>query len=131
MNFGNNITIRRLFEDERPASLKALMDRTLPLSSMAMQKVGDRYEHVGQADFSHLKYLMICGCSFGYEQSDRCSAVSFAADDTRFPAEILCNCRLCGGNVRCNSGRSFHQNRKRIAARAMQSRDRENDLCCI
>ena len=47
-----------------PASLKALMDRTLPLSNMAMQKVGDRYEHVGQADFSHLKYLMICGCGF-------------------------------------------------------------------
>jgi len=47
-----------------PAPLKALIDRTLPLSSMAMQKVGDRYEHVGQADFSHLKYVMICGCGF-------------------------------------------------------------------
>ncbi len=47
-----------------PAPLKALLDRTLPLSSMAMQKVDDRYEHVGQADFSHLKYLMICGCGF-------------------------------------------------------------------
>ena len=43
-----------------PAPLKALLDRTLPLSSMAMQKVGDRYEHIGQADFSHLKYVMIC-----------------------------------------------------------------------
>ena len=47
-----------------PAPLKALLDRTLPLSSMAMQKVGDRYEHMGQADFGHLKYLMICGCGF-------------------------------------------------------------------
>ncbi len=47
-----------------PASLKALMDRTLPLSNMAMRKIGDRYEHVGQADYSHLKYLMICGCGF-------------------------------------------------------------------
>ena len=47
-----------------PAPLKALLDRTLPLSSMAMHKVGDRYEHVGQADYSHLKYLMICGCGF-------------------------------------------------------------------
>ena len=47
-----------------PASLKVLLDRTLPLSSMAMQKVGDRYEHVEQADFSRLKYLMICGCGF-------------------------------------------------------------------
>ena len=47
-----------------PAPLKALLDRTLPLSSMAMQKVGEWYEHVGQADFSHLRYLMICGCGF-------------------------------------------------------------------
>ena len=47
-----------------PAPLKALLDRTLPLSNMAMQKVGDRYEHVGQADYSHLKYIMICGCGF-------------------------------------------------------------------
>ncbi len=47
-----------------PAPLKALLDRTLPLSSIAMQKVGDRYEHVGQADFSRLRYLMICGCGF-------------------------------------------------------------------
>lgn len=47
-----------------PAPLKALLDRTLPLSSMTMQKVGDRYAHVGQKDFSHLKYLMICGCGF-------------------------------------------------------------------
>ena len=47
-----------------PAPLKALLDRTLPLSSMVMRKVGDRYAHVGQADFSHLRYLMICGCGF-------------------------------------------------------------------
>ena len=47
-----------------PAPLKALLDRTLPLSSMAMQKVGERYAHVGQADYSHLRYLMICGCGF-------------------------------------------------------------------
>lgn len=47
-----------------PAPLKSFLDRTLPLSSMAIHKVGERYEHVGQADFSHLKYLMICGCGF-------------------------------------------------------------------
>jgi len=47
-----------------PAPLKALLDRTLPLSSMAMQKVGDRYEHVGQRDYTHLRYVMICGCGF-------------------------------------------------------------------
>lgn len=51
-----------------PAPLKALIDRTLPLSSMAMQKVGDRYEHIGQADFSRLRYLMICGCGFPNSQ---------------------------------------------------------------
>ena len=47
-----------------PAPLKALMDRTLPLSSMAMTRVNGRYQHVGQADFSRLRYLMICGCGF-------------------------------------------------------------------
>ncbi|MDO4867243.1 MAG: flavodoxin family protein [Clostridia bacterium] len=47
-----------------PAPLKALLDRTLPLSSMAMRRVGERYEHVAQADFSRLRYLMICGCGF-------------------------------------------------------------------
>ena len=47
-----------------PAPLKAIVDRVLPLSSMAMQKVGDRYTHVGQADFSRLRYLMVCGCGF-------------------------------------------------------------------
>ena len=47
-----------------PAPLKALMDRTLPLSSMTMRRVGDAYEHVEQAEFSHLRYVMICGCGF-------------------------------------------------------------------
>ena len=51
-----------------PAPLKPLLDRTMPLSSMAVQKVGDRYEHVGQADFSHLRYMMICGCGFPNSQ---------------------------------------------------------------
>lgn len=53
-----------LYSYGMPAHLKALLDRTLPLSSMAMRKVGDRYEHVEQADFSRLRYLMICGCGF-------------------------------------------------------------------
>ena len=51
-----------------PAPLKALLDRTMPLSSIAMRKIGDRYEHVGQADFSRLRYMMICGCGFPNSQ---------------------------------------------------------------
>ena len=47
-----------------PAPLKVLVDRTLPLSNMRMKWDGNRYIHVGQADFSHLHYLMICGCGF-------------------------------------------------------------------
>ena len=47
-----------------PAPLKAVIDRILPLSSMAMRRDGDRYRHVGQHDFSKLRYLMICGCGF-------------------------------------------------------------------
>ncbi len=51
-----------------PAPLKALLDRMLPLTSMAMRKTGDRYVHVGQADFSRLRFLMICGCGFPNSQ---------------------------------------------------------------
>lgn len=51
-----------LYSYGMPAPLKALFDRVLPLSSMAMAKVGDRYEHVEQAEFSHIGYVMICGC---------------------------------------------------------------------
>lgn len=47
-----------------PAHLKALIDRTLPLGSMEMKKVGDHYEHVAQKDYSKLRYVMICGCGF-------------------------------------------------------------------
>ena len=70
-----------------PAHLKAVLDRTLPLTSMAMQKVGDRYEHVGQADFSHLRFLMICGCGFPNSRHNFEPAVAqfkqcFAGDHT-------------------------------------------------
>ena len=47
-----------------PAGLKNLIDRTLPLSSMAMEAMNGRYVHVGQRNYSHLRYLMICGCGF-------------------------------------------------------------------
>lgn len=47
-----------------PAPLKNLIDRTLPMSSMAMTKEDGRYVHVGQRDYSHLRFLMICGCGF-------------------------------------------------------------------
>ena len=59
-----------------PAPLKAIIDRILPLSKMTMEKVGDRYEHVGQADYSHLKYLMICGCGFPNSKQNFEPAVS-------------------------------------------------------
>ena len=53
-----------LYSYGMPALLKALIDRTMPLSSMTMRMNGDRYEHPCQADFSQLNYLMICGCGF-------------------------------------------------------------------
>lgn len=53
-----------LYSYGMPAMLKNLIDRTLPLSSMAMTEVNGRYVHVGQRDYSHLKFLMICGCGF-------------------------------------------------------------------
>ena len=47
-----------------PAVLKNLIDRLLPLSDIAMKKVGERYVHVAQVELSRQKYLMICGCGF-------------------------------------------------------------------
>ncbi len=51
-----------------PAALKNLVDRLLPLSSVAMAEVNGRYVHVGRRDYSHLRYLMICGCGFPNSQ---------------------------------------------------------------
>ena len=53
-----------LYSYGMPAMLKNLIDRMLPLSSMAMAQVNGRYVHVGQRDYSHLRFMMICGCGF-------------------------------------------------------------------
>ena len=47
-----------------PAPLKALIDRTLPLSSLRMKQVGDHYEHEANRARKAQKYVMICGCGF-------------------------------------------------------------------
>ena len=47
-----------------PAPLKNVTDRLLALSSMAMQEVDGRYEHLGQKDISNQRYVMISGCGF-------------------------------------------------------------------
>ena len=38
--------------------------------------------------------------------------ILIAADDSCFPAEILCHCRLCCSNLRRNSGRPSDQDRR-------------------
>lgn len=47
-----------------PAPLKALLDRTMPLSTLAMLKDGDHYCHPTTHDFSKARFVMICGCGF-------------------------------------------------------------------
>ena len=69
-----------------PATLKAIIDRILPLSKMTMEKVGDRYEHVGQADYSHLRYIMICGC--GFPTAGRTSSLLWGSSSSCSPAAI-------------------------------------------
>lgn len=64
-----------LYSYGMPAGLKNLIDRTLPMSSMAMEKVNGRYVHVGQRDYSHLRYLMICGCGFPNSRKNFESAI--------------------------------------------------------
>lgn len=73
-----------------PAGLKNLIDRTLPMSSMAMEKVNGRYLHVGQRDYSHLRYLMICGCGFpnsknNFEPAIRQFELLFPNNHTNLP----------------------------------------------
>ena len=59
-----------------PAVLKNLIDRTMPMSSMAMAEENGRYAHVSQRDYSHLRYLMICGCGFPNSKKNFEPAVS-------------------------------------------------------
>ena len=66
-----------------PAVLKSVIERTLPLTCMTMQKKGERYEHVDRADLSKLKYLMICGCGFPNSRKNFEPAVM--AFDLMFP----------------------------------------------
>lgn len=47
-----------------PAPLKALLDRTMPLSTLAMLTDGDHYCHPATHDFSKTRFVMICGCGF-------------------------------------------------------------------
>ncbi|MDO4386796.1 MAG: flavodoxin family protein [Clostridia bacterium] len=70
-----------------PAMLKNLVDRMLPLSSMAMEEINGRYVHVGQRDYSRLRYLMICGCGFpnsrrNFEPAVRQFELMFPANHT-------------------------------------------------
>lgn len=53
-----------------PAPMKAMIDRLLPLTSMEMREVDGSYRHVGQTDFSHLKFVMISGCGFPNSRSN-------------------------------------------------------------
>ena len=73
-----------------PAMLKNLVDRMLPLSSMAMEEVNGRYVHVGQRNYSRLRYLMICGCGFpnsrrNFEPAIRQFELMFPANHTILP----------------------------------------------
>ena len=51
-------------------------DAVLQLTQQAMRKTGDRYAHIYQADFSRLKYVMICGCGFPNSKQNFEPAVS-------------------------------------------------------
>ena len=70
-----------------PAALKNLVDRMLPLSSMAMTRENGRYVHKGVHDCSKLKYMMICGCGFpnskkNFEPAVRQFELMFPGDRT-------------------------------------------------
>lgn len=72
-----------------PAGLKNLVDRMLPLSSMAMTEANGRYVHAGQRDYSHLKFLMICGCGFPNSRRNFEPAVRQYAEAGQIDAALL------------------------------------------
>lgn len=53
-----------LYSYDMPAHVKAVVDRLLPLSKLAMHEVDGRYEHESIHDFSKKRYVMIGGCGF-------------------------------------------------------------------
>ena len=61
-----------MLDDDMKGILEEILDSDLLILSFPLYcygmpaplKVGDRYEHGGQADVSHLRSLMICGCGF-------------------------------------------------------------------
>ena len=54
-----------LYSYARPAAMKNLIDRTMPLSSWNMVRNEEgKYGHNMQFDVSKLHYVMICGCGF-------------------------------------------------------------------
>ena len=100
--------------------------KTNTVSRLPYQAVaGDTYSDLAVCmDRNHCPYkgykyhFRICrsenvrGSPFDDEQSNRPSAVSIAVDDTCFPLEIFCHCRLCCSNVCRNSGRPSDQGRR-------------------
>lgn len=70
-----------------PAPLKTVLDRLLPLSSMRMERAGDRYHHSTRKDLSHLHFVMICGCGFpngknNFEPSVAQFSLMFSGENT-------------------------------------------------
>lgn len=47
-----------------PSHMKAVLDRTIPLTKMRMVKSGDTVRHETLVDFSKKRTMVICGCGF-------------------------------------------------------------------
>ena len=76
-----------LYNYAMPAPLKNLWDRTMPLSALSMRQTEDRIRHDYIADFSKLRYVMICGAGFpnarnNFEGIIRQFALMFPANRT-------------------------------------------------
>ncbi len=75
-----------------PAALKNLIDRTLPLSSIKMQRVDGRYEHLTNdgVDYKDTRFVMISGSGFpGTENNFEPAVCNFKRIFPREGNEIL------------------------------------------
>ena len=96
--------------------LKALLDRTIPLSSMAMQETSRRQTRRTDG-LHHLKYLMICSCGFPNRKHD----VEPAAAPFRlsFPGSSLCPKAPCSSHRRpCGEHCIWWENNTRASAKS-------------
>ena len=79
-----------LYTFAMPAVVKAVVERMLPVYSLAMKKVDDHYEHYPQKDISAIKFIMVSGGGYPNIEKNFDAAVLQFKTFFIHSAETLC-----------------------------------------